>query len=82
MCARVRGLTSPQKTHGLPLATTRYPLTMAKRDSDTQTTPTGTTIPVPKRGEFDANLDKLLKAPQPPKKVQGRRVAPRGERQS
>jgi hypothetical protein len=32
-------------------------------------TPEGYEIPVPKRGEFDANLDKLLKAPQPPKKA-------------
>lgn len=46
---------------------------MAKRDFDTQVTPKGTTIPVPKREEFDANLDKLLKPPQPRKKVTGRR---------
>jgi hypothetical protein len=37
------------------------------------TTPEGYEIPVPKRGEFDANLDKLLKAPQPPRKVAGKR---------
>jgi hypothetical protein len=42
---------------------------------DTQVTPQGETIPVPTRGEFDANLDKLLKAPRPPKKVAGRRRA-------
>jgi len=28
-----------------------------------QKIPEGYEIPVPKRGEFDANLDKLLKAP-------------------
>jgi hypothetical protein len=38
-----------------------------------QKTPEGYEIPVPKRGEFDANLDELLKAPKPPKKVAGRR---------
>jgi hypothetical protein len=40
---------------------------------EVQKTPEGYEIPVPKRGEFDANLDKLLKAPKPPKKVAGRR---------
>jgi hypothetical protein len=39
----------------------------------TPRTPAGYEILVPKRGEFDANLDKLLKAPQPPTKVAGRR---------
>ncbi len=38
-----------------------------------QYTPKGLKIPVPTRGEFDANLDKLLKAPPPPKKVLGLR---------
>jgi hypothetical protein len=42
---------------------TRYLLLTPKLDSDTQVTPQGATIPVPKRGEFDANLDKLLKGP-------------------
>jgi len=46
---------------------------MPQPQPDTQVTPLGETIPVPKRGEFDANLDKLLKAPQPPKRVPGRR---------
>jgi hypothetical protein len=46
---------------------------MAKPKSDTQVTPEGYEIPVPKRGAFDAHLDKLLKAPQPPEKVAGRR---------
>ncbi len=32
----------------------------------TQRTAKGHEIPVPKRGEFDRNLDKLLKAPPPP----------------
>jgi hypothetical protein len=43
------------------------------RTPKSQKTPEGYEIPVPKRGEFDANLDKLLKAPQPPKQVPGRR---------
>jgi hypothetical protein len=46
---------------------------MPKQKSLAQVTPEGYEIPVPKRGEFDANLDKLLKAPKPPKKVSGRR---------
>ena len=41
-----------------------------------QKPPEGYEIPVPKRGEFDANLDKLLKAPPPPKKVTGQRYKP------
>jgi hypothetical protein len=61
----------PQKTHLFCGATTRYPLTMPRTPK--QTTPEGYEIPVPKRGEFDANLDELLKAPQPPKRVPGRR---------
>ncbi len=40
-----------------------------------QHTPKGTPIPIPTRGEFDANLAKLLKAPKPPRKVSGRRAA-------
>src|SRR5487761_1114218 len=52
---------------------------MPKRDSDTQVTSKGTPIPVPKRGEFDANLEKLLKAPAPPKKVMGRRAKGLGD---
>jgi len=50
-----------------------YPRRMAEPKPDTQATPEGYEIPVPKRGEFDANLDKLLKAPRPSKKVPGRR---------
>jgi hypothetical protein len=46
---------------------------MAKPEPDEQYTPRGEKIPVPTRGEFDQNLDKLLKAPPPPKKVSGRR---------
>jgi hypothetical protein len=46
---------------------------MPEPQPDTQVTPQGATIPVPKRGEFDANLDKLLKAPQAPAKVLGKR---------
>ena len=45
-------------------------------EKPTQVTPQGETIPVPKRGEFDANLEKLLKASAPPKKVAGRRSRP------
>jgi hypothetical protein len=47
----------------------------ADHPPDSQVTPQGATIPVPKRGEFDANLDKLLQAPRPPKKVTGKRAA-------
>jgi hypothetical protein len=43
-----------------------YPLAMPKEPADEQYTPKGLKIPVPTRGEFDANLDKLLKAPPPP----------------
>jgi hypothetical protein len=39
---------------------------MAKQEPDEQYTPKGLKIPVPTRGEFDANLDKILKAPPPP----------------
>lgn len=39
---------------------------MSKQEPDEQYTPKGLKIPVPTRGEFDANLDKLLKAPPPP----------------
>lgn len=35
-------------------------------EQDEQYTPKGERIPVPTRGEFDKNLDKLLKAPAPP----------------
>ena len=48
------------------------------RPPKVQKTTEGYEIPVPKRGEFDANLDKLLKAPKPPKKVAGRRPRPIG----
>jgi hypothetical protein len=40
-----------------------------------QLTPKGTPIPTPTREEFDRNLDRLLKAPPPPKKVSGRRAS-------
>ena len=39
---------------------------MAKEEATEQYTPKGLKIPVPTRGEFDANLDKLIKAPAPP----------------
>jgi hypothetical protein len=39
---------------------------MPKEQPTEQYTPKGLKIPVPTRGEFDANLDKLLKAPAPP----------------
>lgn len=39
---------------------------MPKDEPDEQYTPRGEKIPVPTRGEFDKNLDKLLKAPPPP----------------
>lgn len=46
---------------------------MTGKEDDVQYTPKGLKIPVPTRGEFDANLDKVLKAPPPPKKVLGLR---------
>ena len=51
---------------------------MAKDEPEQQYTPKGLKIPVPTRGEFDANLDKLLKAPPPPprfRKGKGKRSA-------
>lgn len=41
---------------------------MPKEPEGEQYTPKGQKIPVPTRGEFDKNLDKLLKAPPPPPK--------------
>ena len=41
----------------------RYPLLMPDREPEMQTTPKGTPIPTPTRGEFDPNLGRLLKAP-------------------
>lgn len=38
---------------------------MPKEQPLEQCTPKGLKIPVPTRGEFDANLDKVLKAPAP-----------------
>ena len=48
---------------------------MPEKEQEMQHTPKGTPIPIPTRGEFDANLAKLLKAPKPPRKVSGRRAA-------
>ena len=45
---------------------------MAKEPATEQYTPKGLKIPIPTRGEFDANLAKVLKAPAP-KKVLGLR---------
>jgi len=42
---------------------------MAKQAPDEQYTPKGERISVPTRGEFDANLDKVLKAPPPPSRL-------------
>ena len=39
---------------------------MPKDEPEEQYTPKGLKIPIPTRGEFDANLDTLLKAPPPP----------------
>ena len=44
-------------------------------EPDEQYTPKGLKIPVPTRREFDANLDKLLKAPTPPAKYRKPRSA-------
>jgi hypothetical protein len=48
---------------------------MPKEQPMEQYTPKGLKIPVPTRGEFDANLDKLLKAPAPPAKYRKPRSA-------
>ncbi|MBJ7594492.1 MAG: hypothetical protein JF886_06440 [Candidatus Dormibacteraeota bacterium] len=45
---------------------------MAKQEPTEQYTPKGLKIPVPTRGEFDANLDKVLKAPPPPSRYRKR----------
>ena len=39
---------------------------MPKEPETEQYTPKGHKIPVPTRGEFDGNLDTLIKAPPPP----------------
>jgi hypothetical protein len=38
---------------------------MPKQDPDEQYTPRGAKIPIPEKGEFRRNLDKLIKADQP-----------------
>jgi hypothetical protein len=49
---------------------------MPKQPATEQYTPKGLKIPIPTRGEFDANLDKLLKAPPPaPRYRKGKRSA-------
>jgi hypothetical protein len=70
------GVCGTQLTEDAPPAIrhARYPLPMPESPK-VQKTPEGYEIPVPTRGEFDANLDKLLRAPQPPKRVAGRRQA-------
>jgi hypothetical protein len=42
---------------------------MAEKEPKMQSTPKGTPIPIPTRGDFDRNLGKVLKAPKPPKRV-------------
>ncbi len=54
---------SPQYMH---VGKWGYPLPMPKESATDQYTPKGLKIPIPTRGEFDANLDKLIKAPAPP----------------
>jgi len=49
---------------------------MPKEPATEQYTPKGLKIPIPTRGEFDANLDKVLKAPPPPSRMR----KPKGER--
>lgn len=46
---------------------------MAKQEPEEQYTPKGLKIPVPTREEFDANLDKLLKAQPPPSRYRKKR---------
>ena len=54
---------------------------MPKDEPETQYTPKGHEIPVPTRGEFAANLDKLVKAPAPdkPKRKSARRPSRPGD---
>lgn len=42
---------------------------MPKEPETEQYTPRGAKIPIPERGEFRRNLDRLLKAPPPTKKA-------------
>ena len=42
---------------------------MPKTEPDEQYTPRGAKIPIPEKGEFRRNLDKLIKADQPPRKA-------------
>jgi hypothetical protein len=44
-----------------------------KDQPNVQYTPKGLKIPIPTRGEFEANLEKVLKAEPPPRKVPSRR---------
>lgn len=44
---------------------------MPKPDRSKQKTPKGAEIPVPKRKEFYADLDRMVKAPTPPRKAPG-----------
>ena len=46
-----------------------YPDPMAKTQPDEQYTPRGAKIPIPEKGGFRRNLDKLMKADQPAPKV-------------
>ncbi len=50
---------------------------MTKQPATEQYTPKGLKIPVPTRGEFDANLDKLIKAPAPPSRYRKGKSADR-----
>lgn len=45
---------------------------MPKQEASEQYTPRGAKIPIPERGEFRRNLDKLLKADMPAKSRKGK----------
>ena len=50
---------------------------MPRSESDEQYTPKGQKIPVPTWGDVLGDLEKVAKAPPPPKPNKGRRSAPR-----
>lgn len=59
----------------------RYPRFMPKEADREQYTPKGHKIPVPTWGDVLADLEKVAKAPPPPKPNKGRRSAPRSSKQ-
>jgi hypothetical protein len=50
---------------------------MPKEPATEQYTPKGLKIPIPTRSEFDANLDRLIRAPSPPSRYRKGKSADR-----